>query len=132
MDFRLHRARTGELEFMANRSEAADQSRDPNRRDRTGLVTVKVVFMGELKRWAGSPEVDVELPPGSTVASLAKKLSELCGEAFAQNALTKKGAFQPHVAQFINGVHIGELDSSATVLRGGKVELILLPSYEGG
>jgi len=46
--------------------------------------------------------------------------------------LTKAGAFQPHVAVFIDGVHMGELDSAQTVLRGGKVELMLLPSYEGG
>lgn len=96
------------------------------------MVTVKVVLMGELKRWAGRGEVEVELAVGSTIAALGKKLVVLCGEAFAKHALTKAGAFQPHVAVFINGVHIGELDSARTVLRGGKVELMLLPSYEGG
>jgi hypothetical protein len=96
------------------------------------IVTVKVIFMGELKRWAGRSEVKVELPEGSTIQALGKKLAVLCGEAFIKHVLTKAGAFQPHVALFIDGVHIGELDSAQTVLLGGRVELMLLPSYEGG
>lgn len=96
------------------------------------MVTVTVILMGELKRWAGKREIKVEIPEGSTIQMLAEKLGALCGQAFAQKVLTKKGAFQPHVAVFVNGVHVGELDSAQTILRGGKVELMLLPSYEGG
>ena len=114
---------------MAIRSEETIQrSENPPRE----IVTVKVLLMGELKRWAGRREVEVELPAGSTIRSLGEKLAVLCGEAFARHALTKAGAFQPHVAVFIDGVHMGELDSAQTILRGGKVELMLLPSYEGG
>ena len=114
---------------MAIRSEEKVQlSENPPRE----IVTVKVLLMGELKRWAGRREVEVELPVGSTIRSLGEKLAVLCGEAFARHALTKAGAFQPHVAVFIDGVHMGELDSAQTILRGGKVELMLLPSYEGG
>ena len=114
---------------MAIRSEEKIQlSENPPRE----IVTVKVLLMSELKRWAGRREVEVELPAGSTIRSLGEKLAVLCGEAFARHALTKAGAFQPHVAVFIDGVHIGELDSAQTILRGGKVELMLLPSYEGG
>ncbi len=117
---------------MANQSEAADKGTDQSERAPTQMVTVKVVMMGELKRWAGEREVEIELPEGSTIQMLAEKLGVMCGQTFAQNALTKKGAFQPHVAVFIDGVHMGELDSAQTILRGGKVELMLLPSYEGG
>ncbi len=95
-------------------------------------VIVTVILMGELKRWAGKREVEVKLPEGSTVPMLAQRLGSLCGQAFAEKVLTKKGAFQPHVAVFINGTHIGELDRDRTILQGEKVELMLLPSYEGG
>ena len=88
--------------------------------------------MGELKRWAGSSEANVELPQGSTIQALGKKLAVLCGEDFTKHVLTKTGAFQPHVAVFVDGVHSGELESAQTVLLGGRVELMLLPSYEGG
>ena len=96
------------------------------------MVTVKVILMGELKRWAGRRELEVELPVGSTIQALGEKLAVLCGEAFVKHVLTKAGAFQPHVAVFIDGVHMGELDSAQTVLLGGKVEFMVLPSYEGG
>ena len=96
------------------------------------LVTVTVILMGELKRWAGRREVEIELPEGSTLQMLAQKLGSVCGPAFAQKVLTKKRSFQPHVAVFINGVHAGELESAQTILRSGKIELMLLPSYEGG
>ncbi len=95
-------------------------------------VAVKVVLMGELKRLAGRREVEIELPQGSTLQTLAEKLPVLCGPAFSQRAMTKEGALQPHVAVFINGVQMGELEGTQSVLAGGQVELMLLPMYEGG
>lgn len=108
--------------------EKVQRSENPPRE----IVTVKVLLMGELKRWAGRREVEVELPAGSTIRSLGEKLAVLCGEAFARHALTKAGALQPHVAVFIDGVQIGRLEGYQTVLTDGKVELMLLSSYEGG
>jgi molybdopterin converting factor small subunit len=96
------------------------------------VLNVKVVFMGELQRWAGRRELELELPAGSRIGELAEKMFSHCGEIFAQRALTRDGAFQPHVAVFVNGVQIGRLEGSKTVLTGGKVELMLLPMYEGG
>jgi molybdopterin converting factor small subunit len=95
-------------------------------------LSIKIVFMGELKRWAGRSDLELELPPGSTIGELAGKLFSLCGERFAQRALTSEGAFQPHVAIFIDGVQIGRLEGTKTVLTEGRVELMLLPMYEGG
>ncbi len=95
-------------------------------------MIVKVIFMGELQRWAGRKELEIELPFGSTINVLAQRLFSLCGLAFAQRALTTTGAFQPHVAIFVNGVQIGRLKGANTALAEGKVELMLLPMYEGG
>jgi hypothetical protein len=88
--------------------------------------------MGELKKWCGKAEISVELPPGSTVDSLARNLSRICGEEFGRRVLTQDGAFQPHVAVFVNGIHAGRLNGGRTLLSGGEVELMLLPVYEGG
>lgn len=96
------------------------------------ILNVKVIFMGELQRWAGCRECELELPAGCRIGELAEKLFSLCGETFAQRALTRDGAFQSHVAVFVNGVQIGRLDGTKTILTGGKVELMLLPMYEGG
>ena len=95
-------------------------------------VTVKVILMGELGRWAEKREVEVELPQGSTIEALAKKLCTSCGASFARHALTSEGSLQPHVAVFIDGVQIGRLEGTRTVLTGGAVEMMLVPMYEGG
>jgi molybdopterin converting factor small subunit len=96
------------------------------------VVSVKIVLMGELKRWAGTEEVEVELAEGSTVRTLTQRLLTLCGDAFARRVLTKEGVLQPHIAVFINGVQMGRLEGNQTVLTGGRVEMMLLPTYEGG
>jgi len=101
-------------------------------RQKPPTLNVNVVFMGELQRWAGRREVDVALPAGSTVAALGERLLSLCGESFARSALTTDGAFQPHVAVFVNGLQIGRLNGTKTVLTGDRVKLMLLPTYEGG
>jgi len=95
-------------------------------------LNVKVILMGELGRWAETREVQVDLPQGSTIDTLAKKLCASCGASFARHALTNEGSLQPHVAVFVNGVQIGRLEGTRTVLRDGVVELMLVPMYEGG
>lgn len=93
---------------------------------------IKIIFMGEIQRWAGRRELQLEVPRESTINGLAKHLLLHCGAGFAQRALTKEGAFQPHVAVFLDGVQIGRLEGTNTVLKGGLVTLMLLPMYEGG
>ena len=112
---------------MQARSDA-----EPIRYDVEPLVTVRVLLMGELRRWAGKRELEVELPQGSTVQALTERLPSLCENGFAQRAMTKEGSLQPHVAVFVDGVQMGELEGTRTALSGGQVELMLLPVYEGG
>ncbi len=115
---------------MVNPFEAHVSQRSP--RQDMEVIAVRLIFMGELKRWAGRDKIHAELPLGSTVDTLAQKLGELCGEGFARRALTRDGAFQPHIAVFVNGVQMGRLDGTRSRLTGGEVELMLLPVYEGG
>lgn len=103
---------------------------EPNRKPPT--LNVNVVFLGEIQRWTGRRELQVELPAGSTIATLGERLFLLCGASFARHALTTERAFQPHIAVFLNGLQIGRLNGMKTVLTGERVELMLLPSYEGG
>lgn len=95
-------------------------------------ITVKAVLMGELKRWAGQRDVEVTLQRGSTVQMLVKRLADICGPDFSRRALTKEMSLQPHVAVFVDGMHIGELNGTQTVLHTGQIELMMLPSFEGG
>jgi molybdopterin converting factor small subunit len=117
---------------MAIRSKESERGIHPSRKVSCHSMIVKVILMGELQRSVGKREVAVELPEGSTVQRLAEILLPRCGTAFARHALTKEGSFQPHLAVFINGVQMGNLNGTQTVLTGGEVELMLLPMYEGG
>jgi molybdopterin converting factor small subunit len=112
---------------MQARSDA-----EPIRYDVEPLVTVRVLLMGELRRWAGRRELEVGLPQGSTVQALTERLPALCGQDFARRVMTREGSLQPHVAVFVDGVQIGSLKGNQTVLTDGSVELMLLPMYEGG
>ena len=89
-------------------------------------VKVKLLFMGELKRWAGRREMEIELPQGSTIQTLAAKLFSVCAPEFALRAMTKEGSIQSHVSVFVNGVQAGELEGAHSILTGGQVELMLL------
>ncbi len=62
-------------------------------------VSVKVVLLGEIKRLAGRPEVDLHLEHGATMRTLARALRDACQPAFAQRILTVDGDFQSHVAR---------------------------------
>ncbi len=117
---------------MVIRSKESARGPQPSKKVNRHPMIVKVKLMGELQRSVGKKEVEVELPEGSTVQRLAEILLPMCGTAFARHALTKEGAFQPHLAVFINGVQMGILNGTQTVLTGGEVELMLLPMYEGG
>jgi molybdopterin converting factor small subunit len=117
---------------MAIRSKESERGIHPSRKVSCHPMIVKVILMGELQRSVGKREVEVELPEGSTVQRLAEILLPRCGTEFARYALTKEGSFQPHLAVFINGVQMGNLNGTQTVLTGGEVELMLLPMYEGG
>ncbi|MBI4200501.1 MAG: MoaD/ThiS family protein [Chloroflexi bacterium] len=97
-----------------------------------GTVAVKVVLMGELRQLAGRRDWHLEFPQGSTVRTLLKELSSRCGTAFAQHALTREGDPHPHVAVFVNGEDIRQLQGTRTVLTGGQVELFMVPINEGG
>ena len=95
------------------------------------MVKVNVIFMGELRRWAGSREVGVTLPEGSTVLELAQKLSDVCGKALSERVITKEG-FSTDVAVFLNGEDIRQLADGRTILAEGEMELMMLSQYEGG
>lgn len=95
-------------------------------------VAVKVVLLGELKRLAGRDEVELDLPPGSTIHSLARELGAVCAPAFGRRALTKEGDLQSHIAVFLNGLPLPQSADAPTYLADGEIELMLVPIYEGG
>lgn len=95
-------------------------------------VSVKVVLFGELKRLARMREVNLEVPTGSTIHTVARELGRICGPAFTARHLTSEGALQSHVAVFLNGVQLHSLGDAPARITDGQMELMLVPAYEGG
>ncbi len=95
-------------------------------------ISVRVLFMGEIRRLAGCRELELRLPHGATIPTLAHALGDACDPAFAQRILTSDGAFQSHVAVFLNGAHLQRNGDAETLLEDGQIELMLMPMYEGG
>jgi MoaE-MoaD fusion protein len=79
-------------------------------------MKVKVLVFGLLKNWMGTPETDVELPEGATVAQLLEKLNE------GRQPIPLRG-----IAVSVNA----EFAQAATVLKSGD-EIGLLPPVSGG
>ena len=97
------------------------------------VAVAKVVLMGELRLIAGRQEFAVDIARGSTLQSLLSRLEVICGKAIARRIMTRDGEIYPHVAVFLNGEDIRGLAGTETVLSSGeKVELCMLPVYEGG
>ena len=97
-----------------------------------GPCDVTVVLMGELKRLAGLGEVVFRLPVGATVHDVAHRLRTVCPPAFTMRVLTPDGDLQPHVAAFLDGVQLPTARGAPTAPVGGRLELMLVPMYEGG
>lgn len=99
---------------------------------KTAAITATTVLMGELRSLAGTREVEVTLPPGSTVRDLLHRLAEASGRAFADRVLTEDGSLQAHIAVFVNERDIRDLQGIDTPLADDRVELVMLPAFEGG
>lgn len=88
--------------------------------------------MGELRNLVGTREVSATLPTGTTVRDFIGWLTSSYGEALARRVLTPRGGLHPHVAVFLNGQDIRELQGLDTEMREGQVEMVILPVFEGG
>jgi hypothetical protein len=93
---------------------------------------ITVILLGELKRLAGVAQVTLRLPANSTVHDVARRLRTVCAPPCAQRVLTLDGDLQPHVAVFLDGAQLPATRGAPAPLGGGRLELMLVPMYEGG
>ncbi len=96
------------------------------------MVTTTAILMGELRSLAGTREVRATLPTGSTVREFIHWLTSSYGQAFARRVMTSEGSLQPTVAVFLNGQDLRELGGLEAELVDGRVQLVILPVFEGG
>jgi molybdopterin converting factor small subunit len=108
---------------------ALEQSMQPSK-----TVGVRVRFMGDLRAVVESADLNMSLPQGSSVGDLLKSLAERFGDPFAKWLFTGSGDLHHHILIFINGDNIQDIGGLTAKLGGqdDRVELIMLPMFEGG
>ncbi len=96
------------------------------------MNTIKVKLMGDIAGAFGKRELDVEFPHGASVGLLLKELCFQYGESFSKEIFNAAGGLMPTLLIFVNGDDIKELQGLDTPVCDNKVEVIVLPIFEGG
>ena len=96
------------------------------------MITIKINTILALKKVLGQRELEVSLPPGSTVKDLISWMIGKWGDDLSPH-LQKPGSdtLLPHIRLMINGRSIEFLNGMETVLRDGD-EFLMLPLVAGG
>lgn len=94
--------------------------------------TVKVKLMGDIAGVFGRRELELPFPRGASVGQLLKSLGDRYGESFTKEVFNAAGGLMPTLVIFVNGEDIKELRGLDTPISGSKVEVVVLPIFEGG
>lgn len=95
-------------------------------------IAVRVKFMGDLLALVGQRDLTMALPQGSTVGDLLLSLCQSYGEPFTCRVFSGPGVLHHYILIFLDGQNIKEVGGLATRLGDSKVEIIMLPMFEGG
>ena len=95
-------------------------------------MRIKVSTILALKKILGGRELEISLPPGSTVKDLISWMINKWGDTLSPHLL-KPGSDSvlPHIRLMINGRSIEFLNGMETVLQDGD-EFLMLPLVAGG
>ncbi len=94
-------------------------------------MKLRVQYTAQLRTAAGRPEEEVDLPEGSTLASLLAHLARRLDEGAATHLLAAEGHIRPSLLIVINATVIPADAANSTMLRPGDV-VLLLPPIAGG
>ncbi len=94
-------------------------------------MEVEVKYYAMLRDATGRKTEEVELPEGSNVLDLLKRLTDLYGDAFRSHIYDGEGQLKLFLSYMLNGVNIHSLRSFETELKDGDV-LSMLPPVGGG
>ncbi len=103
--------------------------------DAVQTLPVRVKFYGIIRDVVDGPEVEMQLPQGSTVIDLIHSLADRYGQKFVERVMTSQGGLKTYVKVFINNQ---EVDSSSLTTRvvteGESTEALVyvLPASTGG
>jgi len=96
------------------------------------LITVKVHTILDIKKVVGKREVQIVLPPGSTVADLLEQMVKSWGEGLSSLLFeVDSHKLFSHIQIMVNGRAIAFLNGMGTEIADGD-EVLILPPVAGG
>ena len=96
------------------------------------MPRVKVITILHLVEVLGSREIPLEVPEGTTVASLMKLLARRCDPARADQIFAdSEGTLQPSITVMVNGRLVAFAGGLEAALSEGD-EVLVLPAVGGG
>lgn len=97
-------------------------------------TVVRIRFMGDLRAVVASRDVTKSVPQGSSVGDLLSSLAQEYGDPFGKWVFTGSGDLHHYILIFVNGENIQDTGGLSTKLgeRDDRVEIIMLPMFEGG
>jgi len=105
--------------------------KDKNQKD-SGLISIKIRTILDLKKAIGSREVTLLIPPATTLQALLDIMVEKWGKQLATRLCEPDSTRPlPHIRLMVNGRDIAFLNRLDTELQEGD-EVLILPPVSGG
>ena len=106
-------------------------TKDKNQKD-SGLISIKIRTILDLKKAIGSGEVTLMIPPATTLSALLGIMVKRWGKRLATRLCEPDGIRpRPHIRLMVNGRDIAFLNRLETELQEGD-EVLILPPVSGG
>jgi molybdopterin synthase sulfur carrier subunit len=106
-------------------------AKDKNQKD-SGLITIKIRTILDLKKAIGSGEVTLQVPPATTLQALLGIMVKKWGKRLSTR-LCEPDSIRPlpYIRLMVNGRDIAFLNRLETELQQGD-EVLILPPVSGG
>lgn len=98
-------------------------------------LPIRVKFYGIIRDVVDGPQVEMQLPQGSTVIDLIRSLADRYGQKFVERVMTSQGGLKTYVKVFINNQEVDSNCLTTTLVTEGESTealVYVLPATTGG
>lgn len=92
---------------------------------------VSVEFLAALRIFTNERQVDIEVPEGSTIATVLDNLHQMFGNDHAERIFDTSSGISPALIVLLNGTNVKSMDGIDTAVQDGDV-ISCVPIMAGG